>query len=336
MDSSAGEDEGATVINPAGNDAPAQLVVTVPSGVTVEPTKVTYANKTVDLGQSLGPIPLGQQAFTLSTDSPLYHSSVPSTAKFEAGKTTTIAAAALFPKAIGGPRTIGLEKDLITNWQIRILSGVLDRSADGTKGVPLLAGDYEVNYGMGGLDGVSFKVAPGEKKSVVLTDPATRRIARIQAPASRDRPSTACGNGGTAYNVSSGSSYAARVDLAPGETVDVGVSLRNEGARYRISAPAWAGIVDVPLGERGAGPKVYALGRIDVTDVQINGGPLVKGTYQIYPATASGDRAGGAFLSCNAATETGVDVPPGKWRVEVSYPSVDSGTKIDVHVVDVP
>lgn len=336
-DTSSGENEGATVINPTGNDAPAQLVVTVPAGAHAEASKVGFASKTVDLGQALGPIPLGQQTFTLSTQTPLYQSSITSTAVFTAGKTTTVAAAALLPKAVGGPRTMGLEKDF-TDWRIRIGQGVLDRSADGTKGIPILAGTYEINFGIGAIDGVPVTVAAGETKSVVLTDMSARRVTRIQAPASRDRPSTACGNNGTTYNISTtgAGQNMAKVDLAPGEAIDVGVSPHYDTGRYHIAAPGWARIVDVPIGNRGAGPLVWTLGRIDVTDVQINGGSLVKGHYQIYQANANGDRVGNPFLSCEPATETGVDVPPGKWRVEVSYPSVDSGTKVDVHVVDVP
>jgi hypothetical protein len=95
--------------------------------------------------------------------------------------------------------------------------------------------------------------------------------------------------------------------------------------------------VVIPLGDRGAGPRVWQLVRIDVDDVTINGGPTTaRGTYAVYPANAAGTRTGPSFLACKPETSTGVDVPPGRYRVEVSYRTVEVGEKVDVHGVDVP
>jgi hypothetical protein len=202
--------------------------------------------------------------------------------------------------------------------------------------LPIAAGEHEVNFGLDQIDGVPVTLAEGDNKRINLTDPAGRRVARLEAP-TRDLPEAVCGG---FWEISTPRAFGVAnkiVTVKGGETLDLGVSPRHEGKGYQLRASSWSRAIQVPLGDRGAGPKVLALGRIDVDDVSLNGGPsTVKGTYDVFPADASGKASGGSILICHPATNTGVDVLPGHYRVEVTYRTVEAGTKTDVHIIDVP
>jgi hypothetical protein len=98
----------------------------------------------------------------------------------------------------------------------------------------------------------------------------------------------------------------------------------------------WKDRIGVPLGDRGAGPKTFALGVVDVDDVLINSTqPRVAGTWAIFKADAPGNRTGDNLLTCVPATNSGVPMPPGHYRVEVYYRTVEAGQKTDVHIIDI-
>lgn len=336
-----GVDEGATVIDPQGEDSPSELLVTLPSGVTnVEKTTVSSAGFETDLGKPLGPLPVGPRPFSMSTSAQTYSMSSGSVATMTASQTTTIQAAVLAVNAIPQARTLGLGPDLST-MQIHIEGpaghGFVAATSDGSRAVPVLEGNYEVRFGID--DGVPVQLHAGEIKTVNLNDFSARRVTRLKAP-TRTLADVDCGFGGAAPARAwslHGASETRYVTVDDGKELDIGVSPASEGAQLAISNVAWTTSVGVPFGARGAGPMTWELGRIDVLDVKVNGAAeRVRGTFNVYAADSAGNRMGDSFLRCTPATNSGVDVPPGKWRVEVHYDSVESGPKTDVHVVDVP
>jgi hypothetical protein len=337
-----GTDEGATVIEPSGTDSPGKLLVTIPSGP-AEATSFTWSNKTEAAGTPIGPVPVGDQEFTLHS-APV---TVRARANIKAGQTTTVQAALVAVDAMSGPRTLGLANDP-TSWPINVSAlegpssrgslGTLARTSTGASGFALLEGSYEVNFGVGGVDGVPVVLAAGDTKKVTLTDTTKRRVARIQAP-TRDMPEAACGGlDGKSYRilVSGNSSDYADAAMPDGSELDVGVAPSKGNASYQLHVGAWRDTVPVPLPAAGQGPLTFKLGRADIDDVLINATqPRVPGTYQIYRTDASGSRIA-PMLSCEPKTKSGTDLPPGKYRIEVKYKTVEAGDKVDVHMLDVP
>jgi hypothetical protein len=337
-----GIDEGATVIEPSGNDTPGKLLVTIPSGP-AEATKVRWGNETEAPGTPIGPVPVGAQDFTLQSGTV----SVRARANIKAGQTTTLHGALVAVDAISGPRTLGLMKDP-TNWAISVATieapnaahggGAVAPTSNGASGFALLEGSYEVNFGVGGVDGVPVVLAAGDTKKVTLTDTTQRRVARIQAP-TRDMPEANCGGlEGKSYRISTFGRGSVHADAAMPDNaeLDIGIAPSKGNVSYQLQVGAWRESVPVPLPALGQGPLAFKLGRADIDDVLINATqPRVPGTYQIYRTDASGNR-GAQMLRCEPKTKSGVDLPPGKYRIEVRYNTVEAGDKIDVHMLDVP
>ena len=347
-----GTDEGATTLDPTGTDAPGKLVVVAPSASTpLEPVKVKRPTRAapVNLGQPLDAVPVGRQTFSVVVEGAMLSFQTTDAAEIKSSQTTTVKAALLAVRATGGPRTLGLDGDL-TRWGIeahapmprapRKVQGSVKPASDGSRSAVVLAGDYEINYGVGGVDGAAVKLAPGDVKTISLSDPAGRRVTRIKAPIRALPNAFADSGGGEIFTVTlagdlNGNSFSS-VTLDDGEEIDVGVSPGHEGAAYTFRHIGWREPIALPLGQRGAGPLKWELGRIDVKDVLVNGTTTVRGTYQIFQANAQGQANGPAFVRGKPATNTGVDVPPGKYRVEVTYATAETGPKVDVHVIDVP
>lgn len=88
----------------------------------------------------------------------------------------------------------------------------------------------------------------------------------------------------------------------------------------------------LPVSDVGNPPVEFAIGRIDVDDVERTGpnGQVgtVRGKYSVYS-----DK--GILVVKECDTNSGVDVPPGKYKVVVSYDAV-GGSKTSDYVVDVP
>jgi hypothetical protein len=79
--------------------------------------------------------------------------------------------------------------------------------------------------------------------------------------------------------------------------------------------------VDVPLASKGAASLPFQLGRIDVDDVTLrdaSGGPqTASGLFTVERKGADGTFT--AFSSCTYGTKTGIDVPPGTYRITTTY-----------------
>ena len=332
-------------VHPSGNDLPGKLVVTAPSAPGFEIEKTTFRMNNmdpVDLRQELGPVPVGAQTVRMDTQGQFAAFSSSATATILSSQMTTVTTGLLGVKATGGPRTLGLAQ-LPTNWGIHLAnegsgSGFLNATSDGSRLLPLFEGRYEVNYGLDAIDGVPVTMISGAMQVIAAYDTANRRVTRLKAPA-RDLPDAECGNGGHKWILSVANSSAFQeVTVESGDELDVGISPRHEGSSYTLRASAWRSNVAIPLGDRGMGPKKWELGRIDVDDVSINGSATkVKGTYAIFAADpTTGAASGPNFVTCAPKTGSGVDVPPGHYRVETTYHTVEAGDKTDVQVIDVP
>lgn len=343
-------DEGAVEIQPVGNDTPGKLTLVAPG--TVETTTFNVGGVSAALGATIGDLRVGGVEFQTTTSGGNYGFRSHGSATITSGQTTTVKAASLAIKAVGGPRTLGLEGD-VTNWGIRLAKtpdprygmtgnrseGGVKPTTDGTASAPVLGAEYEVNYGVGAIDGVAFKIAEGETKSVVLSDTQTRLVTRVKAPPARALPDANCGRGEPrALKISvPPASYqeqlaSADVKLADGETIEVGLSAKNKDRKYQVGNSNWRDTVPLPKAQAGA-PIKWELGRIDVHDVKVNGTQTVKGTYRIF---VGGTAVGQPFLACDPPTETGVDLPPGTYAVQIRYSTTEAGEKIDTHVVTVP
>lgn len=334
-----------TRVKPGGSDKPGSLVVTTPSGAAAEATLVKSQSKEAAINEVLAPLSIGRISFVMTTNVPTFWLETHAEVTVQSDKTTTVAAGLLAVDAVKGPPTLGLRGfPSSTGLPIHAkvadarVSGQVRPSSDGSRFVPVLDGDYELNFGLNGVDGVPIRVGAGEQKSVSLTDMAARRVTRLKAPI-RELPNATCGWSGEKEWLISLSNVATTqaVVVPDGAELDLGVSPRHEGAQYKLRHRVWSREVAIPLGERGAGPLPYNVGRIDVDHVSINGGPpSVTGRYEIFVADAAGARVGGNILTCTPETNSGVDVPPGHYRVEVHYSTVESGAKTDVHIVDAP
>ncbi len=334
-------DEGETRIEPNGSDSPGKLSVTLPSGA-AEATTFMWRTTKKPVGQVIDSLPVGEQDFTLASGGLNTRGRV----TIAAGQTTTVQAALVAIDAVAGPRTLGLAKDP-TGYAIQVNAlepaltrgsvGSVSPTSNGSSGVALLAGNYEVNFGVGGYDGVPVKVAAGATTKAVLTDTSQRRVVRIKAPV-REMPTASCGGGDpNLYRIAiPGSNSSVEAAMADSAELDVGAAPSKPMAKYELTASAWSRAVPLPLPVASQGLSTLALGRVDIEDVLINATqPRVPGTYQIYQTDASGNR-GAPMLRCIPKTKTGVDLPPGKYRIEVTYNTVEAGDKIDVHQLTVP
>jgi hypothetical protein len=340
-------------VSPTGTAIAASVIVTAPAGVTVEPTTISIARRSAPLGELITPVPDANQMLRMvtsgsggtfvTTDLPLY---------VARAQTTTLLAAALSVNAKGGPRTYGLG-DLKFNNTFQLVPkdgnhSDLDPLSDGSKSIPLLAGDYEVNFGIGGIDGVSASVDAGEIKSVNVTDPSHRRVGRVRFPVA-ELPDASCSSDDANYpewsitgmphgSVGHATPLPQALRMEPGDEFEIGASPAHPKAAYSIrNVRSWRSDIPVPLGARGAPPSTLALGRIDVDDVSINGGAsIVRGTYAVHARDQYGNIVKDNFLKCTPPTNTGVDVPPGSYRIYVFYRTVETGDQQAIYDVRVP
>lgn len=95
----------------------------------------------------------------------------------------------------------------------------------------------------------------------------------------------------------------------PGRTETIGIQL-----------PCVNGITTIPLGDLGKGPLEFKLGRLDVDDVDVTmtdgTHKKVRGTYRVYDAAGQN-----AIVDQTFSTNTGLDLPPGKYKLHVDYPT---------------
>lgn len=340
-DATLAEGEDDVRIRPDGSDLPGALVLSVPSEGTIERSAFYLsADKKVGLEDELSPLPTGTQTFTLETHGDTFSLRSRFDATIKPGATSTVSLGLLGVDLASGPATFelgGASPVYLRDQGNRDLGAVRGASRGGTL-APLPPGSYLLQFGL--FDGVTAVVKAGETTKVTLTDPGDRRVTRLVAPV-RELPTVRClpDDAPAAWHIghtSLASITGAKVSVESGGELELGIAKLYEGVAYTLRASAWSKPVDVPSGDRGAGPRRWQVGRIDIDDVTVNGTSKVKGTYAVFAADSQGKAIGPNFLRCSPPTNSGVDLPPGRWHVEVSYSTVEAGTKVDVHVVDLP
>jgi len=94
----------------------------------------------------------------------------------------------------------------------------------------------------------------------------------------------------------------------------------NSSAKVGIVLPCVTGVTEIPLGDLGKGPLDFKLGRLDVDDVDVTMADgttkKVRGTYRVMNAAGTA-----AVVSSTFSTNTGIDLPPGKYKLHVEYPT---------------
>ncbi|WP_394826633.1 hypothetical protein [Pendulispora albinea] len=263
--------------------------------------------------------------------------------------------------------TLGISKtDTLTPYVnvYRIVNGVskkinrdyLPLTSDGTETMAVLPGTYKIAYGYSEADGPIFDIAGGETKRIQAWDYAARRVAKVVAPPVRKFETVPCalvyagatvqhyflyygrthrmilpdGTSSAEFGVPAGSSYEYRLSME-------GIYLTDDGALLEVP---------VPLGERGQGALPFRIGRVDVDDVAVpqsdGSTKMVRGTYQVFRKYGVDSGGRDLFSTANAAckrdstfsTRTGVDLPPGRYKLVVSYRAADGTQKQNVSVVD--
>jgi hypothetical protein len=321
-------------IDPQGNDSPGSIVVVAPNGAAnLVPTTFVVGgdeSKAVSLGTTFSNVSVGTHGIYTRSDWLRTDQNV----DVSLGKTTSVTAAGLGINGNVAHPTLGLGTTADTYGLRFENTNVPMNFADGSKQVALFgrAEPFKLTWGL--LDGVSVNLAPGEAKLVAADDGSTRRITRLSRTKG-DYP-TAC-NGADTLEIGN---YPYRSNGTwlrwDGQEVDVGISASNEGKHHYVYSDAWGAAFQIADADRGAGPLPWKVNVIDVDDVLVNQAqPRVKGAWAVFQADPkTGERLGSNILTCQPSTSTGVPLPPGHYRVEVYYQTVEAGQKTDVHIVD--
>ncbi|WP_394833031.1 hypothetical protein LVJ94_41665 [Pendulispora rubella] len=306
-----------------------------------------------ELGQEIGPLAVGRASVIL--ESGVVISST--TTQIEKNQLTTVHTGLIaFDVMNGPPATLGLgptSQEFAAHLFTQGRPALRYDLSDGTRPYAVMPGHYSVSYGLGQADGNDFVVAADENKVAKLGDYADRQVVRIAAPAVRAMPSASCsstGGGAPSYTLRTtvdGKGYYLDFGLQENAFRDVG-RYKYTTASYTLSLVG--GTVVLPLGALGEGPVTYQIGRLDVEDVAVrqNDGStkMVRGAYEVFPKTGTDASGKETFAdrsivsSCNsslqgAPTHTGYDMVRGRYKVVVSYPTAEAGTKRDTHIVDV-
>jgi hypothetical protein len=324
-------------VDPQGNDNPGSILVKLPDGATAiadSTYTLTGQNQKVSVGTPISNLSVGSKSLSLTSG----WLGTSTNVGVSAGQTTTVTTALLGLKNSDGPRTWGLDPSTF-NVHVRDHGNSPFAFADGTGRAALFEGAYNIDWGF--LDGTSIALAAGDNKVVDLKEITDRRITRVKTTKG-DYP-TAC-NGKNAFSLGWRPPYVGgwpnSYSSWDGNEIDLGISAQNAGYKYvhAVYNDIWPQWIDMPSGEPGAGPLVWTIGVIDIDDVLINQGqPRVKGTWQVFGADPkTGQRDGNApLLTCVPPTGTGAPLPPGHYRVEVYYNTVEAGQKTDVHIIDI-
>lgn len=337
-DDASGSDEGDYRSKPKGPDnGPGTLVVVAPP---VEPG-TTLGGMTVRLstlsGEGAMGVPFtgiraGQVTLTLgSKDNAEGAYSMSATTAIAANEARKVELGGLVVTAGPGPETLELSRGataFITSTVVNLATNghsfTAMATATGQKTTPVLPGEYVLAYGP--ADGVVAKTEAGKTVKVDLRDYAQRKVARI-VPAAKDLPDACPTNRGVATLLfkSPRTSYDG-TSFTIGGPIEVGVNdrvltVKNGGIQpdFRLQLPCVSLSPRVELGALGAGPKDMKLGRLDVDDVEVTMGDgskkLVRGTYKVFDATGTS-----MILSQQMPTNTGIDLPPGTYKLRVEYP----------------
>lgn len=192
-------------------------------------------------------------------------------------------------------------------------------NGDGTSIVAAVPGDYAIPWGYG--DGVVFTVRPNATTFVNAWDYAQRRVVRV-VPPTRELPDACSGT----YSISAANGNAGESFPSFTEPFEVGQNevIHQEAygqpsSSVELGLPCVSTTYTLPLGAKGAGPKVAKLGRLDVDDVAVKMSDgttqKVRGSYRLF------DAQGQSILRQSwYSTNTGLDLPPGTYKLHVDYP----------------
>ena len=338
-----------------GESAKQTLAVRLPTGASKVADTHIKTNQTGEKRFKLDasiPLPLGYQNFQVYAATTIGSTATfivsHGVAKIEKEIPTERELAIAHIDAIHGPRTLGLGTDALPGVNLSFsqeydhVDSWLSPSSDGVTALPLASGDYTVAYGIGNADGARIMVDSGHYSVVTLRSTRGRRVTRLHAP-KRLFPDGACGSDAptqgwtVTLKRNTSSIYGDKIEsqlvtLADAEQLDVG-ALGFNGS-YRIKFPLWDdgyryGETDLPAGKDSMDPTDFAVGRIDIDDVIVNG-HLVRGTYAIYSGNENG-RVGPnslPLLACSLSTHTGLDAPAGYlFWVETTYQDADGKTQ---------
>jgi len=333
-----GELEDEVVITPPGDDHPGFLVVQLPQELrnaapaTIDGFPVTVWGQWATYGVPLA-VPVGLAAL----EGRWGNGSSYTTAEIVRDQTTTVTFAAM--KFAAPTEAVGGINSLPFSSQGDGL-GVGGAGVEyATKAQPRFAGPYRLVWGF--HDGVDLQLTANQVKQVNFGDLTNRRAIRIVAPPVREFPD--CSSNRDYYWVTASNVSSRRQKLAAGQSVLIGEAAwkRDQGIVYTLWTPGMfestALRLDMPaqLGQVAE----YRLGRLDIDDVavQTSGGiQKVRGSYRIYQLKmVNGQEVEGENLNV-CSTHTGLDVLPGRYRIYVTYQTIEAGQKTTVMNVDVP
>ena len=352
--------ESGITVTPTGSDTPGQLMITVPAGVPYFGYYTGTSTQSFRL-DSDGPFLVPNMPVPVTTGVHVVfdvHSQVePSGVQslVQAGRANvTVEDHALTTLRLGGvsfirggadpvlgvdgPGVIGADEPVGTLRQGAVIETMTTITAK-------TWGAWHYDFGL--FDGADATVLPGVLTALDVNGRANRKQLRILAPATRALPDAACsglriaasrpGPNGGVRQLHGAMPGNAPVVLPAGSALVIG--------EYSIGdiAPATYETTPIPLsivlGPVGGEPATLQLERIDVTDVAVRQGDgttaTVHGRYALDQITTV---AGADVVKriCDAETATGVDVGPGRYRLVVSYDTVESGTKQDIHDITIP
>ncbi len=329
-------------IKPTGDDnSPGQLVVKGPDtgGAPLAQTKWKLLSMTgpeKPLGEVFTGLPVGQTTFQVVSigwgGSAFFDGAAP----IQMGAITELTSAGLRIRRVGMPPTLGVnhEEALPTTEFVREsdeatrASVKIGPTADGTNVLAVGMGSYVYRWGVGGQDGVIFRALPGQVTTKDFWDYSQRRVTKIVAPAARELPD-ACGPASSqtivvrARNAWS-SIEEQRVGISTGTAFEVGENpailqrIDPGGSRKTVALlPCFSGEIAIPFNAVGGGPNTFALGRADVDDVALTQPDgttkMVRGRYRIQTP------GGQDVLTIQPETNSGVDLPPGTYKIIVEY-----------------
>jgi hypothetical protein len=171
-------------------------------------------------------------------------------------------------------------------------------------------------------------VTEGTTTKLDQWDYAQRAVARIIPPAARELPD-ACTSDSISPGTANLSTERGSTTIAVTKPVEVGqnpkvlAALGYTGARtlpltLMLPCVSEKGLMKIPLGAVGAGPTDIKIGRLDVDDVEVTmpdgTKKAVRGSYRVLTADGTAD-----VLRVRPATNTGVDLPPGTYKLVVEY-----------------
>jgi hypothetical protein len=293
----------AYTVTPTGNAA--QLLVTVPDGITLTPETTIVARRGSNPEVTLVPgeahaVTAGEYCLTTRVGSFVSHPvcNVPVTN----GQQTKVAFGAVTFDITPGERVLGADARnegvfFYANANPDIQPLALP------KALAHPAGTFTYYFGP---DHLKVTVEEGKLTTDMFDKPATSGLARLLPPATRDFPDAPEAMGFTVYAGDWVSNGIVRLDTP--------VVVRASSAQFRTYAGFQS--VPVPLAAPGQPAAPVQLGRIDVDDVAVT---MPDGTVAQVPGTFTVSSAGLGNL-CNAcATKHGVDAPPGAYQISVKY-----------------